>query len=80
MRIKLKTSIGQYRAGDEIETDYTTGANLCFFGHAEEVKDGPESKAIEKPPRDKMVRKPRTQRKAKPRGRSNGRNGKNQDA
>jgi len=80
MRIKLKTSIGQYRAGDIIETDYTTGSNLCFFGHAELAPDEPEGKAVEQPPKDKMVRKPKTKRKARPRGQRNGRNSKNQNA
>ena len=81
MRIRLKTAVGQYRTGEILDTDYTMGANLCFFGHAEQMPDEPEGKAVEAPPRDKMIRKPKARHKAAgQRGASAGRNEENQDA
>ena len=62
MRIKLLVTVGQHKAGEVIDVGYTAGANLCYFGHAEEVKDIVVS-AIEEPPKDKMIRKPETRRK-----------------
>ena len=78
MRIRLLTPNGQYKPGDITDVTYIVGANLCYYGAAEEVKDEPEPKSVDSPPRDKMMSKPKARRKSK-RG-PDGRYGKDQDA
>ena len=72
MRIRLKTANGPYKPGDIVDVTYVVGANLCYYGAAEEVHGEPQDKAIEAAPKDKMIRKPRTRRKARPGGQPNG--------
>jgi len=78
MRIKLLAQFGAALPGSILEVNYMMGANLVFTGHAVELKEGaepePEAKAVDAAPKDKMIRKPKTRRKAKGRSALNGAN------
>lgn len=67
MRVKLLIPWGAYHAGDMVDVTYTVGANLVYAQRAEEVKqeDVTKKKALETPPKDKMVRKYKSRRKRK---------------